>query len=96
MEGLTIGVCVDCISLCTEYGSVFALPVWGEWASGGCVLSIWPMAHHPTTEAMLSSPVRYHQQWPSLVCAEVKGGGLMSGAPRADVWLGCKATLREA
>jgi hypothetical protein len=76
---------------------VFALRVWGEMAASGCVLSIWPMAHHPTTEAMLISPLRYHQQWPGSVCAtRVKGGSLMSGAPRAGMSLGRKATLREA
>lgn len=26
------------------------------------VLSNWPMAHHPTTEPMLCSPLQYHQQ----------------------------------
>lgn len=70
--GLTIGVCVDNISLCGKGTSQRRLLSSGPACAvdAGCVLSIWPMAHHPITEAMMGSPLQYHQQAASQMCAQ--------------------------
>jgi hypothetical protein len=80
-SGLTIGVCVDDISLCVRRDmleSALFFPYLQPCAvrsaqcivRAGYILSIWPMAHHPTTEAMMGSPLQYHQQSPSPMCAK--------------------------
>jgi hypothetical protein len=77
--------------------SVFA---WKCLRVLGRVLSIWPTAHHATTEPMLLTVAVSSAVAVSVCareCVQLKGGYSRFGVSRAACWdLLCKATLREA